>query len=212
MIRTPHHPNLSLQRKKRSRFILIQRYQKKYAWLMMKFGLVFGLFVVGIALYLLNNNYFLFKNTLLLYAPQAVKALNTELKFANELILTAFFIYVLFMGWLGLKISQKLVTPMMLIQEKIIRLCRGSLENSKIQIRRSDEFQDFCNSYNYLVDSMRAQIEIDLQRLNALKPEPKNKDALYVWEKMVEEKNLQLGNVNEKFFLPDQADVERPAS
>lgn len=209
MIRTPQHNHLLLQRKMRTKHMLIQRYQYKYAIFLMKFGLVFGVLLTGVALYFLNANYFMFKNTLLVYAPKVIKSLNLELKLANELIITSLFIYTIFLGWLGLKLSQKLITPIMLIQEKIKGLSRGSLKDAKIDLRKTDEFQDFCDSYNYLVDTLRSQIEVDLASLDKLKPDPKNKDATYIWEQMVEEKKQQLNGVSAR---PGQSVFERRAS
>ncbi|MBK9294542.1 MAG: hypothetical protein IPM57_08870 [Oligoflexia bacterium] len=213
MIRTPQHSQLLYQRKMRTKHLLIQRFQYKYALFLMRFGLVFGLLLTGVSIYFLNTNYFMFKNTLLLHAPKVIKALNVELKLANEFIFASFMVYLVFLGWLGLKLSQKLVTPIMLIQEKIKGISRGNLKDAKIELRKDDEFQDFCDSYNYMVEILKTQVETDLIALEKLKPDPKNKDATYTWEKMVEEKNLQLGKLNlETSAQPDQAPSARHAS
>ncbi len=204
-------PTLSRKRKRRTKLFVVQKTQYKYAMFMFRFGIGFGIFMAGVSLYLLNSNYFLFKSVLLIHAPKVIANLNTELKMANELIIGSLIAYGIFMALLGLRLSHRLVVPVFLIQEKIKGICRGDLKNANISVRKSDEFQEFCENYNYLVETMRSQLKTDLIRLESLKPDPHDRDAVHIWEKMVAEKKQQL-DPNENSASLDPIDVLRHVS
>lgn len=184
--------------------LIIQKSQYKHAVYLFRFGMIFGVILTAFCLYLLNTNYFMFKNALLVHAPKIVGNLNAELKLANELIIAALVIYGIFMAFLGLQLSHRVVVPIYLIQEKLKAICRGDLKNANLTIRKTDDFQEFCESYNYLVEVLKTQTKADLDRLEAMKPDPRNFDAYHVWETMVHEKKMQLGLTDAS---TDQADV-----
>ncbi len=195
MIRTPKYQpmNFSERRKRQASQSILQKQQYKHAYFLTRFGIMFGVFLTGFSLYLLNSNYSLFEKTLLVYAPSVIASLTDELHIANVFLLGSFLAYCFFMALLGARISHQIVVPVFLIQEKMKMLCRGDFKNAKLSIRKSDDFQEYCETYNHMADILKTQIEIDIGRLKNIKPDPKNHDATHIWEQMLAEKQALLG-------------------
>jgi methyl-accepting chemotaxis protein len=194
MLRThaPHPHHYPRPKKWRTQQFVVRRFQYRYAFFLASFGFLLSLLVGGVTLYLLNNNYQLLMDAQLLIAPKVVDHLTLELKLANEVIITSFVGFIFLMGFLGIKFSHRLVIPIYLIQEKMRDVCRGNLFDTKVFIRKTDEFQEFAETYNYMIESMRTQLKSDLNRLDKLRPDDHNRDAIHTWERMTQEKSLQL--------------------
>jgi nitrogen fixation/metabolism regulation signal transduction histidine kinase len=146
----------------------------------------------------------------LLTSPRMVDNLYRELKLANEILLLTYIGFVAFLALVGLRFSQRLVVPVLLIQEKMRDVSRGDLVQASVSIRKTDEFQELCETYNYMVESLRIQIKNDLARLQKLKPDDHNRDAVHTWQLLIDEKRAQLSGSGPS--SPDQAPVSRHAS
>lgn len=188
----PHAPSSETRKKWRAQRIVAREFQYRYSILLSSFGICFALIVGGITLYLLNHNYNLLIQAQLLTAPQIVDHLARELKMANEILVICLIGFVIFFGMIGVKITQKIIVPIILIQEKIRGICRGDLFTANVSIRKSDEFQEFSENYNYMVEVLRSQTMQDIERLEKLKPDAHNRDAFLIWEYMLNEKKAQL--------------------
>ncbi|MCC6278844.1 MAG: hypothetical protein IT289_13105 [Oligoflexia bacterium] len=194
MIRTKgsipiHYPR---PKKWRTQQFVVRRFQYRYAVFLGTFGLILSFIVGGICLYLLNYNYQLLMDAQLLIAPKVVDHLTLELKLANQVIVVLLACFVTLMGFLGIRFSHRLVIPIYLIQEKMRQVCRGNLYDTKVHIRKTDEFQEFAETYNYLIESLRTQTKHDLSRLEKLKPDDHNRDAVHTWENLLKEKSIQI--------------------
>ena len=206
----PLRPSPKRRRKARTTMITVRRFQYHYALFLVSFGLIMALLVGGGTLYLINHNYHLLTKTELITAPRAVDSLDRERKLANEMIVGAYFGFVFFLGLLGVKFSHSIVVPIYLIQERMRQLCRGDMLDATVRIRATDEFQEFAETYNYMVESMKTQIRLDIQRLWELKPDEKNRDAMHTWQCMLHEKESQLSGT--EFSSTDPTAVERHVS
>jgi hypothetical protein len=213
MLRNPqaYRPISKKQRRAvRTQMLTVRRFQYYYALFLVTFGAIMSLVVGGITLYILNHNYELLAKAQLLTAPRLVDNLLHEQRLANEVIVGSYVAFVAFLGFVGVKFSHSIAVPVYLIQEKMRDICRGDLTNANVRIRKTDEFQEFAETYNYLVDVLKSQAKSDVERLLQLKPDHHNRDAVHSWQLMLHEKNAQL-NGNE-FSSTDPADVSRHAS
>jgi len=199
------------RRQWRTQFIIVRRFQYKYAFFLAAAGFFASLVVGGIILVTLNNNFEILLKTQLLSAPKMVDNMYREFKLTNLFIVSTLVSFVIFLGMIGIKFSHRIVVPIYLIQEKMKEICRGNLKKAKVNIRKSDEFQEFGETYNYLVDSLKTQIQRDLERLQKIKPDEHNRDAVLIWQTMMAEKELQLTG-DPSNASPDPADVSRHAS
>jgi len=213
MIRVPPGvvpPSSKKRRKKRSEILTVRRFQYHYALFLVSLGLIMSIVSGGITFYLLNHNYHLFMSAGLLTSPRVVDNLMNEMKLANETLAGVYIGFVNFLAIVGVKVSHSMVVPIYLIQEKIRQISRGELVESTVRIRQSDEFQEFAEVFNYMVESLKAQTRNDIQRLWQLKPDPHNRDAVHAWQLMLHEKESQLNGT--EFSSTDPTAVSRPAS
>jgi methyl-accepting chemotaxis protein len=212
MIRAQTYKIMSQPRRKRLRAQLIaaRGFQYKYALFLASFGFFISFVVGGVTLYLLNHNYQMLARTEMITSPEMVDNLYRELKLANELIISSLFAFIIFLTLMGIKLSHRIVIPIMLVQERMRGICKGDLKNARVTFRRSDEFQEFGETYNYLVESLRIQVKSDVDKLLVLKPDVHNRDAIHLWTRMVDEKMAQLND--HQSASADQAVVSHHAS
>ena len=206
----PHRPSSKRRRKARTQLLTVRRFQYQYALFLVSFGVIMSVLVGGATLYLLNHNYHLMMKTELITAPRLVDNLDRERRLANEMVVGAYIGFVIFLGIVGIKFSHAIAVPVYLIQEKMRQLCRGDTLDATVRIRATDEFQELAETYNYMVQSLRAQIHMDIQRLLQLKPDEKNRDATHLWQCMLHEKNSQLNGT--EFSSTDPTASERHVS
>ena len=109
---------------------------------------------------------------------------------------------IVFLFFAGMKITHKIVAPLLIIQHHMRELARGNLQRARVRLRKTDEFLDFAESFNYLVAAIQKQTEWDLKRLENLKPDERNRDAFHLWEQMLNEKKSQLG-----LGVPDDTEI-----
>jgi len=193
MIRLGFHPHRQTRRKQvRTQMLTVRRFQYKYAFYLTYFSIIMSAIIGGITLYLLNHNYNLLVRAELVAAPHVVDNIFHELKLANEFIIGAYIGFILFMGMAGIKFSHSIIVPIFLIQEKMRSVCRGEMFDAQVRIRHSDQFQEFAETYNYMIQGLQAQLRSDIDKLKQLKPIEQNRDATHVWQTLINEKESQL--------------------
>jgi methyl-accepting chemotaxis protein len=174
--------------------LTVRRFQYKYAIFLTYFSVIMSVIIGGITLYLLNHNYNLLIRTELVAAPQIVNNIYHELKLANEFIVGAYIGFIIFMAVVGIKFSHSIVVPIFLIQEKMRSVCRGEMFEAQVRIRHTDQFQEFAETYNYMIESLKAQLKADIERLKQIKPNEQNRDAIHIWQTLISEKEAQLSD------------------
>jgi hypothetical protein len=193
MIRMGFNPQPHTRRKQiRTQMLTVRRFQYKYAFYLTYFSVIMSVIIGGITLYLLNHNYHLLVRAELVAAPHVVDNIFHELKLANEFIIGAYIGFIFFMGLVGVKFSHSIIVPIFLIQEKMRSVCRGEMYDAQVRIRQSDQFQEFAETYNYMIQALQAQLRSDIEKLKQLKPADQNRDAVHIWQIMIDEKQAQL--------------------
>lgn len=208
MIRSKYRGPIPIRPRKRARsnWFVLRDYQMRYGFFFGFFGIIGGGVIGGLSFFLLNNNYGLLVKTALLTRPEMVENLERELQLANMALGLSTVGFIVFMALLGAKFSHRIVVPIFLIQEKMREICRGNVKDVTLKLRQTDEFQEFGETYNYLVESLRAQLQRDLDRIEKLKPDWHNRDAVHIWETIQKEKRAQLnGNDGELDPAPSSA-------
>jgi hypothetical protein len=192
MIRLGYKPPQNRRKQIRTQMLTVRRFQYKYAFFLTYFSVIMSVIIGGITLYLLNHNYHLLVRAELVAEPQVVDNIYHELKLANEFIIGAYIGFIIFMAMVGVKFSHSIIVPIFLIQEKIRSVCRGEMYDAQVRIRHSDQFQEFAETYNYMIEALKAQLRADIDRLKQIKPNEQNRDAVHLWQTLIEEKQSQL--------------------
>jgi hypothetical protein len=205
MIRLGFNPLPKTRRKQiRTQMLTVRRFQYKYAFYLTYFSVIMSFIIGGITLYLLNHNYHLLVRTELVASPHVVDNIFHELKLANEFIIGTYVGFIIFMAMVGVKFSHSIVVPIFLIQEKIRSVCRGEMYDAQVRIRQTDQFQEFAETYNYMIQALQAQLKSDIEKLKHIKPNDQNRDAVHIWQTLIDEKEAQL-NVNSSVSDPAHA-------
>lgn len=143
--------------------------------------------------YFMNQNYSVFSDLAYDYAPKILDHIEKEQLWMNSLLLSVFFGLIVFFTLFGFKITARMIGPIQIVQNHLKQLSRGQWFDQEIHVRDNDEFQELIQEYNYFYKSFRKNIEKDLETLQSLKLDHGDHESYYSWQKLVHEKELQLG-------------------
>jgi hypothetical protein len=179
-----------------SHLVLDRRFQFRYTLALM--GAVIGasLPVILICLYFLNNNYNTFIDLALNHSPDLTNHLIREKTWANLCILTLFMAILVFTFFFGLKITYKLIAPILIVREHLKSLSRGHWDAPDIVPAEDEEFYDLVEAYHYFYKSLKHLTKSEIERLRKFKPEMESRgenDEIYqVWRDLIQEKTKRL--------------------
>ncbi len=152
-----------------------------------------GTFIGVVPIYfLLNQNYQIFYALASKEAPSLLQALEREQAWINTILVATLLGLAVFFTLLGVRITNRIVGPLRVLRNHIKQLCRGNFHQNPIKVRTQDEFQDLIEAYNYFYNSFQQNLKRDIEMLQKMQVDPKNRDAYLAWTMMIEEKTLQL--------------------
>ncbi|MCB0341648.1 MAG: hypothetical protein H6626_09385 [Pseudobdellovibrionaceae bacterium] len=143
--------------------------------------------------YFINENYDVFIRLAYDYAPNILGHLEKEQIWLNSLLFSMFVGLVVFFTIFGFKLTARMIGPIQIVKNHLKQLSRGKWFNQEIKIRDKDEFHELIEEYNYFYKSFRKNLENDLSRLEKLNINRDDRESYYLWQKMIHEKQLQLG-------------------
>jgi len=179
-----------------SHLILDRRFQFRYTFAIL--GAVIGasLPVVIISLYFLNNNYNTFIDLALNHAPDLTNHLIRERAWANLCILTLFLAVLVFTFFFGLKITYRLIAPVIIVREHLKSLSRGHWDAPDIVPMEGEEYYDLVEAYHYFYKSLKHLTKSEIERLRKFQPEmetrQENDEVFQIWKDLIHEKTKRL--------------------
>ncbi len=130
-----------------------------------------GISAGGSAYYFLNQNYQIFIGLAYGIAPDLVEHLEKEQVWINIFLLSTFTAIIIFCIFLGLRLTARIIYPLLALEKHIKALTRGQWFIPELNIRNTDEFHELINSYNYFYKSVQIKTRQDLNLLEQLKKE-----------------------------------------
>lgn len=179
-----------------SHLVLDRKFQFRYTFAIL--GAVVGatLPVVIICLYFLNNNYNTFIDLALNHSPDLTNHLLRERTWANLCIFTLFLAVLVFTFLFGLKVTQRLIAPVLIVREHLKSLSRGHWDAPDIVPMEDEEYYDLVEAYHYFYKSLKHLTKSEIERLRRFKPEMDargEEDEIYkVWKDLIQEKTKRL--------------------
>lgn len=146
----------------------------------------------GVTYYLLNQNYDIFIYLATYHAPKLLENLERERAWINGFLLSVLVGMLSFYFYLGLRMSSRLIGPILVLQNHMRGLIRGNFSQPQIRVREDDEFQSLVETYNYFYSSLQTQTKQDLARLKKISIDTRNREAFGAWEELVTEKEVQI--------------------
>jgi hypothetical protein len=179
-----------------SRLVLDRNFQFRYTFAIL--GAVIGatLPVVLISLYFLNNNYNTFIDLALNHSPDLTNHLIREKTWVNLCIFTLFLAVLVFTFFFGLKVTNRLIAPILIVREHIKSLSRGHWDAPDIVPTEDEEYYDLVEAYHYFYKSLKHLTKSEIERLRQFRPEMEargeNDDVYRVWKDLIQEKTKRL--------------------
>lgn len=179
-----------------SHLILDRRFQFRYTFAIL--GAVVGatLPIVLICLYFLNNNYNTFIDLALSHSPDLTSHLVRERAWANLCVLTLFLAVLVFTFFFGLKVTYRLIAPILIVREHLKSLSRGHWDAPDIVPAEDEEFYDLVEAYHYFYKSLKHLTKSEIERLRKFRPEMEargeNDEVFLAWRDLIQEKTKRL--------------------
>ncbi len=142
--------------------------------------------------FFINQNYVLFRELAHEKAPEILNALETERTWLLRVVTIMLLFSTVFFTYFGLKLTSRIVGPLLVLQNHIQRIIMGDFTTPQIRVRENDEFQDLIAAYNYFYLSLRQKTINDLEKLRRVEPPFKDRVAHAYWMELVNERRYQL--------------------
>lgn len=172
---------------------LYQKFQHRYAWYFVL--AVVGPFVVFAlpCLYLIDQNYEIFVRLAYDVRPELLQHLEREKTLLFGLIAFAFVAGSSFCYWLTVRLMGLIAGPIWALERHMKRVTLGDWSTEDFKARTNDEFQSLVSTYSYLYRTLRVHTQKELQALESIGLDPRDRQTYTVLKNLIEMKKLQLG-------------------
>jgi len=191
----------------RNSFFVDRKFQLRHISLVLAAAFVGAAFNLVLIYFFLEKNYDIFYELAFNSAPGVVEYLERERLWFRTFSALSFVFVVLSFGFIGLRMTSKIVGPLKVLRNHLKQISRGNWSLNTIKVRESDEFQDLIEAYNYFYSSYKIMLKRDLENLKSLPVDSSNHSAYTVWEQMIEEKVRQLQIPIDKQSDPAPGDI-----
>ncbi len=194
-----------LQSTQRSMQNIYSQFQRRYAgYLLLAILGPFCLFILPCAFFV-QQNYDIFQKLAYDIRPDLLTHLEREKALLFGLIAFTVICSGIFCYWLTRKIMALIAGPLWALERHMKQVTLGDWSSKDFNIRSSDEFQSLASTYSYLYRTIRVHTQKELESLEALGLDPRDRQTYMVLKNLIEVKRSQLG-------LLDQAAIDETAA
>ena len=173
--------------------VVDRKFQVKYTSLVVASVLISMLPIGILTLYFLNQNYNIFMDLALSYSPSLLPHLERERVWINGLVGTTTIGMTIFFAFYGLRVTGRLVTPLLILKEQIRNLARGHWDGPDIRVRETDEFHELVEAYQYFFKILQHETKLEIDQLQKVLPDISSDHSKAVVAEMIQEKARRLG-------------------
>jgi hypothetical protein len=191
--RPPHNPTLPGHQYTP----FVQReFQTRYIGFLL--GAVLGAMLVagGPSYYFLNQNYEIFTTIAYGTAPQLLQHLERERIWINSFLVAAVLGVVVFCIIFGLRLTSRIVRPLMKMERHMKLLTRGHWYIPEVQLDDESEFVEFVDTYNYFYKALRSTTQDQLTHMMKISVDRNDRDSQAILQNIVRVKSQQLGQAS----------------
>jgi hypothetical protein len=185
------------QNSKSSMQSLYLRFQHKYAW-------YFVLAVIGpMALftlpcaYFIHQNYEIFQKLAYDVRPDLLQHLERETTLLFGLMTFSVISASVFCYWLTVKLMGLIAGPIWAIEKHMKQVTLGDWSSEDFRTRTQDEFQSLASTYSYMYRTLRVHTERELEALESLGLDPRDRQTYNILKNLIDIKRSQLGRIDE---------------
>ena len=165
-----------------------------------------SLLAFGAAYYFLNQNFQLFTSLAFDTHPGLVQHLEREVAWLRGFMTVSFVVIVLSTLFLTLRMTQKLIDPLVRMEKHMRKLTQGEWTIQDLPNQDSD-FNELLATYDYFYRSLKMMTLTEMELLQKLHVDPANREAYAAWRSLLESKSKRLGIS----LMPDRK-FEAPAA
>jgi hypothetical protein len=173
--------------------VVDRKFQVKYTALVVASVLISMLPIGVLTLYFLNQNYDIFMDLALSYSPNLLPHLERERTWINGLVATTTVGMTMFFAFYGLRVTGRLVTPLLILREQIRNLAKGRWDAPELRVRDTDEFHDLVEAYQYFYKILRHETRIEIQQLKEVQGSVSDEHSKAILTELIQEKAKRLG-------------------
>jgi hypothetical protein len=151
-----------------------------------------SLMAFGAVFYFLNQNFELFTSLAFDTHPGLVVHLEREVVWLKFFIAVCFVLIVLSTLFLTLRMTSKLIDPLVLMEKHMRKLTQGEWDIADLHNQETD-FNELLSTYDYFYRSLKMMTESELNLLKKLHVDPANREAYAAWKTLLENKSKRLG-------------------
>lgn len=193
------------QRTQRSLRTLYHHFQHKYA---RSFSLAMLSPLVLFSLpciYFINENYDIFLKLAYDVRPDLIHHLEREKNLLLGLITFMLCSSGLFCYWLTLRLTSHIVAPIWALEKHMKKVTLGDWSGEDFRVRHNDEFQSLAGTYSYLYRTLKVHTQQEIEALESLIVDPKDRNTCIIVRNLIETKKLQLGQLADPVLISESA-------
>lgn len=154
--------------------------------------LIFGLPVLILSL----QNYQIFKSLGYKTEPDLINHLEREMTSFYVFYIFSLTAGVAFFGFIANKIMKSVTQPLINIDQEVRSLSIGDWTTDDTKLHVDEDLKVFEKSFSYFYRSQRSQMLLELEMLEKIKVDEKNKDSVSSIQALIRQKKSQLGYEN----------------
>jgi hypothetical protein len=186
---------------------LYRQFQHRYAWhFVLAIMGPFALFALP-CVYFIFQNYDIFLRLAYDVQPQLLEHLEREKNIVFGLFVFTAISSSAFCYWLTVKLMGFIATPIWALERHMKQVSAGNWKSRDFQIRASDEFQSLTSTYSYLYRTLRVNTEKELEALESLGLDPRDRQNYTTLKNLIDVKRAQLGLESEQISAAPAAEI-----
>lgn len=172
---------------------LYQQFQHRYAWyFVLAIMGPFTLFALP-CVYFIQQNYDIFVRLAYDVRPDLLQHLEREKFLLFGLFVFAAAVASVFCYWLTVKLMGLISGPIWAMERHMKQVTLGDWSSQDFQTRSNDEFQSLVSTYSYLYRTLRVNTMHELDALESLGLDPRDRQTYNTLKNLIEIKRTQLG-------------------
>lgn len=128
---------------------------------------------------------------------------------AISFVATGFSIYKI-----SMRMTSHLISPLVEMEKHMKEVTLGQWQTSPFRLSDSHDFRNLTLTYDYLLSTLRATTENEIQLLSRMRLDHNDKETIHIWGELLNEKRRRLGltEISVTSLVTDVAPSQRRAS
>jgi hypothetical protein len=186
---------------------LYQQFQHRYAWYFV-LAIIgpFALFALP-CVYFVQQNYDIFVRLAYDVRPDLLQHLERETTLLFGLFVFSGVAASCFCYWLTVRLMGFIAGPIWAMERHMKKITLGDWSSQDFQARSNDEFQSLVSTYSYLYRTLRVNTQRELDALESLGLDPRDRQTYITLKNLIDVKRGQLGIKIQDFNAANAAET-----